>query len=180
VTSPSNPSRRRLLKWGVAGGALLGGGTWVYKTVGNFGPPAPGLVVFDAHEFAVLEATCDAFFPGAPDWPLSAAEAETAKFVDRYVGGLYPDNQMLFRAFMRTLNLSTVLTHGRTFRWLSQPDRHEVMEGWANSSLYVRRAGNQSLSLIINMGYFEHPRVREAGGFIEGCPIPQEGRPQGI
>jgi hypothetical protein len=176
----TNPSRRRLLKWGIAGTAMLGGGTWVYRTVGRFGPPAPGMLVFDENELAVLEATCDAFFPGPPDSPLSAAEAGTAKFVDRYVGGLYPDNQMLFRAFMRTLNLSTVLTHGRAFRWLSNADRFEVLEGWAKSSLYVRRAGNQSLSLIIKMGYFENPRVREAGGFVEGCPVSQEGRPQGI
>jgi len=159
---------------------MLGGGTWIYRTVGHFGPPAPGLLVFDEHELSVLESVCDAFFPGPPDWPLSAAEAGTAKFVDRYVGGLYADNHTLFRAFMRTLNLSTVLTHGRTFRLLSNKDRFDVMEGWANSSLYVRRAGNQSLSLIIKMGYFENEKVREAGGFIEGCPIPQEGRPQGI
>ncbi len=69
----TNPSRRRLLKWGIAGAAVLCGGAWVYRTVGRFGPPAPGLLAFDAQEFAVLEATCEAFFPGPPEWPLSAA-----------------------------------------------------------------------------------------------------------
>jgi hypothetical protein len=175
----TNPSRRRLLKWGIAGSALLGGGTFIYRSVGRFGPPGPGLMLFDAHEFAVLEAVCEGFFPGPPEWPLTAAEAETAKFVDRYVSRLYPDGQLLFRALMRTLNLSTVLTHGRTFRYLSVADRAEVLEGWAKSSLYARRSANQSMSLIIKMGYFEHPKVREAGGFVEGCPISQEGRPQG-
>ncbi len=176
----TNPTRRRLLKWGVVGGALLGGGTYVYSAVGRFGPPAPGLKIFDAHELAVLEAACEAYFPGPPLSPFTAAEVGTAQFVDRYVGGLYPDNQILLRALLRTLNLSTVLTHGRTFRWLSPADRFEVLEAWADSNLRFRRAGQQSLSLFIKMGYFENTKVREVSEFVEGCPVSQEGRPQGI
>jgi hypothetical protein len=159
---------------------VLGGGTWVYRAVGRFGPPAPGYVVFDPYELAILDAACDAFFPGPPEWPLTATEARTTMFVDRYVGGLYEDNQTLFRALLRTLNVSTLLTHGRTFRWLSSQDRFEVLEGWAKSSLYVRRSGHLSLSLIIKMGYYENEKVRAAAGFVEGCPLSQEGRPQGV
>ena len=54
------------------------------------------------------------------------------------------------------------------------------MERWTTSDLKVRRAGNQSLRFIINLGYMENEKVRAAAGFTEGCPISQEGRPQGI
>jgi hypothetical protein len=174
------PTRRRILKFGIAGAALASGGTWVYRTVGRFGPAAPGYQVFDENEVAVLEAACEAYFPGPPDFPISATEAGTAQFVDRYVGGLYSDTQLLIRALLRTINVSTLLTHGRVFRWLSVGNRFEVLERWTTSSLRVRRAGNQSLRFMINMGYMENEKVRTAMGFTEGCTISQEGRPQGI
>jgi hypothetical protein len=173
----TRPSRRRVLKLGLAGAALLGGGSWVYRTVGRFGPAAPGYRVFDPGELAVLEAICEAHFPGPPDWPLTAKEAGCVEFVDRYVGGLYSDHQLALRALVRTLNVSTLVTHGRTFRWLTPTDRLEVLEGWAKSSLQLRRAGNQSLTLFVKLGYFENPRVRDAVGITLGCPVSQEGRP---
>jgi hypothetical protein len=176
----TDPSRRRFLKLGFGGALALGGGTWVYRTVGRFGPAAAGYQVFDENEVQVLEAACEAHFPGAPEWPLTAKEAGCPQFVDRYVAALYPDNQLLFRALLRTLNLSTLFTHRRTFRLLDAKDRLEVLEEWARSSLRLRRAGYQSLTLFIKMGYFENEKVREAMGYTLGCHVPQEGRPQGI
>jgi hypothetical protein len=176
----SSPSRRRFLKWGTAGALLLGGGTFVYRAVGRFGPAAPGYKVFDADELAVLDAACEAHFPGPPDWPLSAKEAGCTEFVDRYLGNLYPDNQLLFRSLLRALNVSTLVTHRRTFRTLSVEDRADVLQAWAESSLRIRRAGYQSLTLFIKTGYFENERVREAFSYSLGCNVPQEGRPQGI
>ncbi len=174
------PSRRRFLKLGIAGAALIGTGTVVYRTVGRFGPPALGYKVFDADELAVLEAACEAHFPGPPEWPLSAKEAGAPAFVDRYLAELYPDNQKLFRALLRTLNLSTLVTHRAQFKNLPVKDRFEVLETWAASSLRLRRGGNQSLTLFIKMGYFENEKVREALGYTYGCEVSQEGRPQGI
>lgn len=174
------PSRRRFLKLGIAGGLLLGGGTLVYRAVGRFGPPALGYKVFDVDELAVLEAACEAHFPGPPEWPLTAKEAGVPQFVDRYLAELYPDNQLLFRALLRMLNVSTLVTHRRTFRSLSPADRLEVLEEWAKSSLRLRRGGYASLTLFIKMGYYENEKIREAMGYTLGCNVPQEGRPQGI
>ncbi|MBS1152041.1 MAG: Gluconate 2-dehydrogenase subunit 3 [Myxococcaceae bacterium] len=175
------PSRRTLLKAFGVGGLVLAGGAWVWRTSGLFGPPAPGRMVFDADEFRILEKVCEAIFPGKPDWPLSADEAQTPAFVDTYVGNLYDDHHLLFRTLIRTLNISTIVGYGRSFYWLGLEKRQEVLQQWRVSDLRVRRAGYQSLTFAIKLGYFEDDRVREAAGFTSGChSLPQQDRPQGL
>lgn len=174
------PTRRTLLKVLGVGGLILGGGAWVWRTVGRFGPPAPGRAVFDADEFRILEKLCEAVFPGPPAFPYSAAQVETAAFFDTYVGQLYDDHHLLFRTLIRTLNVSTIVGHGRSFYWLPLEDRQNVLKEWRTSDLRLRRAGYQSLIFGIKLGYFEDERVRTAGGFTPGCAVPQEGRPQGL
>lgn len=173
------PSRRGLLKAFGVGGVLLVGGTWVWNTVGRFGPPAPGRLVFDADEYRTLEKACEALFPGKPDWPYSAAEVDTPKFVDTYVHSLYPDHHQLFRVLLRTLNISPIVAYGRSFYWLPVQKRLDVLNSWATSDIRLRRAGYQSLTFAIKLGYFEDDRVRASAGFTNGCGVPQDGRPWG-
>lgn len=174
------PTRRNLLKAFGIGGVVLAGGAWVWNTVGRFGPPAEGRLVFDADEFRILEKVCEAVFPGPPDYPFSAHQVQTAEFVDAYVSNLYDDLQLLFRTLIRTLNVSPIVTHGRSFYWLGLEKRQAVLEQWANSDLRLRRAGYQSLTFAVKLGYFEDDRVRAAGGFVPGCNLPQAGRPPGL
>ena len=137
-------------------------------------------MVFDADEFRVLEKACEAVFPGPPEWPFSADQVQTAAFVDTYVANLYDDHHLLFRTLLRTLNVSTVVSYGRSFYWLGLEKRQEVLQQWRNSDLRLRRAGYQSLTFAIKLGYFEDDRVRAAGGFTPGCAVPQDGRPRGL
>lgn len=164
-------TRRRLLKLMGVGGLLLAGGAWIYKTVWRFGPPAKGKACLDKDEFAVCEKIAEAFFPGPPDCPLSAAEAKVADFADRYIAGLYEDNVRLFKLLFRALNLAPVLTYGRSFYWLPLEKRQQVLEDWHRSNLLARRAGYASLRFVFSLGYFEHPRVRAALGLRHGCPL---------
>lgn len=173
------PSRRTLLKAFGIGGLVVAGGAWAWRTVGRFGPPAPGRLVFDADEFRTLEKACEALFPGPPDWPYSADQVETPKFVDTYVGSLYPDHHMLFRVLLRTLNVSPIVSYGRSFYFLPVEKRFEVLQSWRTSDIRMRRAGYQSLTFAIKLGYYEDDRVRAAAGFTPGCNVPQDGRPQG-
>ena len=173
------PTRRTLLKAFGVGGLVLAGGTWVWRTVGRFGPPAAGRMVFDADEFRILEKICEAVFPGAPDFPFSADQVQTA-FVDAYVGNLYDDHHLLFRTLLRTLNVSPIVSYGRSFYWLGLEKRQEVLNQWRTSDLRLRRAGYQSLTFAIKLGYYEDDRVRAAGGFTPGCAVPQDGRPPGL
>ncbi|MBL9038363.1 MAG: twin-arginine translocation signal domain-containing protein [Archangium sp.] len=164
-------SRRGLLKAaGIGGVALLGGG-WVVHTLRGFGPPVAGRFVFDAIEYDVVEKMGEAFFPGAPDWPFTAAEVDVPRFVDLYVSELYPDSQQLFRMLVRTLNVSSIVSHGAAFRFLPLARRADVLVGWRESTFRVRRAGYLALSGVFHMGYFEDERVRAAGGYVTGCDL---------
>jgi Gluconate 2-dehydrogenase subunit 3 len=169
--SDSRPTRRRLLKWGSVGALMIGTGVWFYRTTARFGPPAPGRAAFDANEFAILEAVAMTMFPGPPVCPLSADEVGVAARVDDYVAGLYADTQLLFRALVRTLNLTPVVTYGRSFFFLPPELRTKVLESWRQSEQQLRRAGHQSLSFALRMAYFEDARVRAAAGFTHGCAL---------
>jgi hypothetical protein len=170
--APVQTTRRRILKWGSIGALLIGSGVWFYRTTARFGPPAPGRAVFDANEFAILEAVALTVFPGPPVCPYRADEVAVAARVDDYVGSLYPDTQLLFRALVRTLNITPVVTYGRSFYFLSPKLRTKVLESWRESEASLRRAGHQSLSFAVKMAYYEDARVRAAVGFTTGCGIP--------
>jgi hypothetical protein len=169
---PPQPTRRRVLKWGTVSALLIGSGVWFYRTTARFGPPAPGRAVFDTNEFQILEAVALTLFPGPPHCPLSADEVRVAERVDDYVGSLYPDTQLLFRALVRTLNITPVVTYGRSFYFLSPTLRTRVLESWRESEAALRRAGHQSLSFALKMAYYEEPRVRDALGITLGCSVP--------
>ena len=169
---PAPPTtRRRLLKWGGVGAVFITTGVWFYRTTARFGPAAPGRFVFDAQEFEILEQAALTFFPGPPDYPLSGTEVGVAEKVDAYVGSLYADTQLLYRALVRTLNITPVITYGRSFYWLTPGLRAKVLAGWRESESRIRRAGHQSLSFTLKMAYYEDPRVRAAAGFTHGCDL---------
>lgn len=171
------PTRRTLLKVAGVGGVLLGGAAALNHALRGFGSPKDGLRVFDAVEFDVLEKACDAMYPGPPEVPFSSADIGVPRFVDLYVSHLYEDTQELFRMLLRTLNLSSVVHHGATFRFLPRAQAASVLEEWRTSTLKVRRAGWQSLSLAAAMGYYEDERVRTAAGFTLGCAVDTSSRP---
>lgn len=179
-------TRRRLLGAFGVGGLFVAGGAWLYHALWKLGPPAPGLVCLDRDELAVSDAIAEAFFPGPPRSPLTASEVSLSAFADRYLGGLYEDNIRLFKLLFRAVNLSPVLTHGRSFCRLAPAERARVLEGWAQSELSTRRAGYASLRFVYSLGYFESPRVREALGLSHGChlsgradPADEASRPAG-
>lgn len=156
---------------------MLGAGAALNHALRGFGKAAAGYHVFDAVEADVVEKVCDALYPGPPEVPFSAKEIGVARFVDLYVAHLYPDTQSLFRMLVRTLNMSSLPTHGGTFRFLPRKHAFEVLEDWRTSSLRVRRAGHQTLTLTAAMGYYEDERVRQAAGFTLGCAIDTAARP---
>jgi hypothetical protein len=170
--APVQTTRRRVLTWGSISALLIGSGVWFYRTTARFGPPAAGRTVFDANEFAILEVAALTVFPGPPLCPYSADEVKVAERVDDYVGSLYPDTQLLFRALVRTLNITPVVTYGRSFYFLTPKLRAKVLESWRESETSLRRAGHQSLTFALKMAYYEDPRVRAAVGFTTGCALP--------
>lgn len=165
----SGVTRRWVLRVGGVGGALAATGWWLFGSLKRISPPGAGLRSLTRGELEIAEKIGEAFFPGPPVSPLTAAEVDLAGFVDRYLADMYPSELRLFKILFRVLNLSPVVGYARTFYWLPLADRQEVLEAWARSDVLARRAGYQSLRFIFSMGYFESSRVRAALGLTTGC-----------
>jgi hypothetical protein len=155
---------------GVGGVVLLAGG-WLYRALWRLGPPAPGLTCLTTSELATAAAVGEAFFPGPPDVPFSAADVKLAEFVDGFVGGQYEDNQRLFKVLLRTLEAWPLPTAGRGFSKLPLGERQAVLAAFHDSKLMVRQAAYMSLRYMFSLGYFEDLRVRKAAGLRFGCDL---------
>jgi hypothetical protein len=129
------------------------------------------MVVLDTREADIVQKISMACFAGPPEWPLSADEAQVTRFVDLYVSELYADTQGLFRTLIRAVDLSSLPTRGRPIRSLERTECLKAWHAWRDSTIAVRRAGYQSLTFAMNLGYFEDDRVRAAGGFTRGCDL---------
>jgi hypothetical protein len=160
-----------LLKLSGVGGAVVLGGVWLYRTLWRLGPPAPGLQCLTASEFTTASAVGEAFFPGPPDVPFSAAEVKLTEFVDGFVGGQYEDNQRLFKVLLRALETWPLPTHGRGFSQLPLGERQAVLAAFHDSRLVIRQAAYMSMRYMFSLGYFEDLRVRKAAGLRFGCDL---------
>jgi hypothetical protein len=164
-------TRRRLLKATGVGGAIALFSGWVFSTFWRLGVPGPGRQCLSEEEAQVADAVGEAFFPGKPLTPFSAAEVQLTDFVDTHLAGMYEDNQRLFKVLFRALNLLAVFSYRTRYVNLPLADRQEVLERWRLSSLAARRAGYQSLRLVFGLGFLEDVRVRRALGLRFGCDL---------
>jgi hypothetical protein len=160
-----------VLKLTGAGGVALLAGSWLYGTLWRLGPPAPGLVCLTAPELATAAAVGEAFFPGPPDVPFSAADVKLAEFVDGFVGGQYKDNQRLFKVLLRILEAWPLASAGKGFSRLAVAERQAVLAAFHDSKLVVRQAAYMSMRYMFSLGYFEDLRVRKAAGLRFGCDL---------
>jgi hypothetical protein len=153
------------------GGLGLLAGTWIYRTFWRLGPAAPGRVCLTEGELATAAAVGEAFFPGPPDVPYSAAEVKLAEFVDQFIGGQYEDNQRLFKVLLRALEQWPRAQEGTAFSDLTVAQRKAVLSEFQHSRWMVRRAAYTSMRYMFSLGYFEDLRVRRAAGFNFGCDL---------
>ncbi len=166
---PGRASRRTFIKRLIAGLSLVALGGIAYRVLFARGRPAPGNRSLTEEEMKTAEAVAETFFPGPPRVPVSARDADVPAFVDGYVADLPEDRARLFKLLLRTLEWSTLPTHGSRFTGLPVQERRAVLDGWNASRLYPRRTAYRSLRLACAMGYFENDRVREAVGWRLGC-----------
>jgi hypothetical protein len=164
-------SRRRVFQVAGVGGVGLLAGTWLYRTFWRLGSAAPGRACLTLSELATAAAIGEAFFPGPPDVPYSAAEVRLDEFVDGFVGGQYEDNQRLFKVLLRALEQWPLLQKGRHFSRLTVSERQAVLNEFRTSRWLVRRAAYTSLRYMFSLGYFEDMRVRKAAELGFGCDL---------
>lgn len=162
-------TRRNVLKFGIAGAALLalgGVGLGLRGTV-RHAPKAP-LLVFDEVEFSVLWAVAERVCPANGAFP-AASTVGVAEKIDALMASLDPGTQAETKAVLRLVEnaLPGLLLDGRftTFTGSSPAAQDAVLEGMRTSRLHLRRTMFKALGGLVGATYYAQPEVWGAVGY---------------
>lgn len=152
------PSRRDFLLRSLAGSAALGAAAWLPAGCASYelrlrGGEPPR--VFNAKEFTVLQAVADRMVPPAPGY-VPSEQARVAQRVDAEVAAWAPDLQTVVRRLLVLVEHGPQLFEAkiRRFTQLAGEEQDRHLEGWAKSTLWVRRAGFQGLKALTFFYYY--------------------------
>lgn len=166
-TPVAGPSRRRLLKFGALGAALLAvAGLGLQSTPRR--AHAGELRVLTEEELAIVAAICDRLCPGGRGLP-SAAEIGLAELVDSFLAVADPWTQADFKTLLRLFESAWggLLLEGRvrTFTSLSVAEQDQTLESWRRSALTIKRTGFSALRAVIVTRYWGDPRIYGYAGY---------------
>ncbi len=156
-------SRRGLLLGGAAASIVVAGGAaWELA-------PAPGMAVLSEDELRVVRALAEVMFPRDP-FPIDGIEAGVAEEVDRIVSDvLQPIHANGFRTLLHAVEWGTLASRGQRFSSLPPGERLQVLETWADPTVFARRVAGDSFKVVLGMAYFSHPRVLAHMGWRATC-----------
>jgi len=164
-----DPSRRSLLRLGLAGSAVLAVGGIGLSLRPPVAVPSPGpLRVFSAREHSICAAIADTMCPGGVGLP-TATELGVAAKLDALLSTVHPGVGKEIRQVLHLMEnpLAALAFDGRLtpFSHLSAADRATALELWRTSSLGVRRQAYKGLHGLINAAYWGDPRTYGHGGY---------------
>ena len=173
AASGSPPTRRAVLKLGLAGAALLAVGAGGLQAWPGAAVPAPaGLRVLSPRAYAVLVAVADAVCPSDPPWPL-ARTLGVAEKVDAVLARMQPDDAAQVVAALHLLEsaLAGLVLDGQTgpFSARSMALRRSTLVGWKCSAIPVKVTAFKALRGLCATAYFADPRTFAAVGY-QGPP----------
>jgi hypothetical protein len=164
---PSSPfsmfTRRRALKLGLAGAALLllGGGGLV--ALRGRAPHVPGLRALDAHGYRTLIALAKTHLPQGGSFELGAEDLDLdlARAFDAYLADLGPHEMSDLKTALVLLELGPVLFDGRlaTFADLSPDERARHWAAWGESRLLLRRQVAIAFRKFLSFVFYDQPEV---------------------
>lgn len=143
----------------------------VHRLVLGYPRPPARLEAVGPWDAAFLNAAADTFFPADGPLPVAGRDAELAARTDRYLAQLPRRQRLLIRALFMLIEQSTLIFPARgvgafrRFSSMSPEQREAVIQGWADSGLYLRRTAFSALKAVLIMGYLGHPECRRALGF---------------
>lgn len=169
-------SRRRVLKTGVVGGAVLalGGVGFVASRKSRLETPPVLLHVFDALEYSVLWAIAQRVVAPRPGWP-SLSHVNPVVNADNTLRLAAPlvlrDIKRLIRLFESPV--ANFVFGGKTqpFTALESDAQDQVLREWRESRLEVRRTGYVVLRTLVAAAYFGDARTWP----VVGYPGPPQG-----
>lgn len=170
--------RRTFLKAGgfstlglaIGGLAYRVGGVWWDQASG------PELRVLSDEEAEIFSVIADTLFPGEdfPGGMPSATDAGIVGFFDDYLASIDEMTSKLLRLLLHAIDDVAVFADlGVTrFRFRPREEREDILKAWGRSWFSARRGAYNSLTILIAMGYTEHPDVIAAAGYDYGCAMP--------
>ena len=171
------PTRRQLIKVGLAGAAILAGARWLDRPQAVAAQPA--LRVLDARSAAAVAALVPVVLAGAlPTDPAAQKQAieEAVAGFDRAVSGLSPAVQKevdeLF-AILRFAPARFMFTGLWSSLQESSPeDIAAFLTRWRYSPFDIQRAGYQALAQLLQAAWYGNPASWSAIGYPGAPAIP--------
>jgi hypothetical protein len=181
-SAPSSPSRRRLLKRGLLGGALLlvGGALplALRSTLVRRAPRRP-LRLLSGAEHAIFAAVASRLAPGdgaGPSWPTADA-LDCAGKVDALMATTNPEVGGEFRQLLRLFEsalFGLALTGTPTpFTRLDPAGQDARLEVWRRSRVALLRSGYQALKRLAHATYYSSPEVYALVGYPGPPEVPR-------
>jgi hypothetical protein len=184
----SKLDRRRFLKRGLVGGALLflaGTVPLALRSTLRRRAPAGPLRLLDEDEYAVFAAAAARLAPGpgaGPRWP--AAEAlDCAGKADALMARVHPDVghdfKRLLHLFESGLLGALVAGSPRPFTRSAPEEQDARLEAWRRSRLALLRSGYQAIKRLAHATYYSSPEVYALVGYpgppdVPAPPDPRE------
>ncbi|MEO6952789.1 MAG: hypothetical protein ABI321_13360 [Polyangia bacterium] len=160
---PPSSSRRRLLRVGLFGSALLAGAAVIGRNVSGYVLPRglPSPTVLSVREVVILAAVVERICAtDGPDAPRPDGYA-IASWLDGYIAGLDVPLRRDLSALLSLLEHGSALFRlGATrFSHMSTDEQDRTLADWCDSRLDVRRQGFQALRALAFLGYYRDDRT---------------------
>lgn len=166
--------RRRLLKRGLLGGALLlvGGAVPIaLRSTLIRGKPKGALKLLSEEEHAILAAIAARIAPGdgaPPSWP-SSGTLDCAGKIDALLATVHPEVGAEFRQLLHLFEsglFGLALTATPTpFTRCAPAQQDARLEAWRHSRLALLRSGHQALKRLTHATYYSSPEVYALVGY---------------
>lgn len=180
VIPGGRPSRRRLLKLGLFGGAAVAAGGALLRWL-RFGystrlAPTDVPIAFDVKELAIAKAAVEALLPAADGLP-SGVSLGIHQQVDEQLFGASEALRGDFKNGLQLLEHATVASgYGSRFTALEPHQRAAYLAALMNGSNAALRQIAFGLKEVIHLRYYGHPAVWGAIGY-DGPLVPRASPP---
>jgi len=162
MLAPAMTSRRRFLKVGLLGTALLGAAAIVGRNLSGYTLDAEvPLKALSKKELIVLAAACERICAtDRPDAPAPDGLA-MATWLDGYIAGMDAAVRRDLSALFALLEHGSSLFRFRATRFtrMSIAERDATLADWQSSALDVRRQGFQGLRALAFLAYWRQDRT---------------------
>jgi hypothetical protein len=179
---PVSPDRRRLLKRGLLGGALLlvgGAVPLALRSTLARRRPARALRLLSEDEHAIFAAVAARVAPGdgaGPAWPTADA-LDCAGKVDALLATTHPEVGAEFRQLLHLFESAlfglVIARQPTPFTRCSPAQQDARLEAWRRSRVAVLRSGYQALKRLAHAAYYSSPEVYALVGYAGPPEVPR-------